>query len=181
VGGVDRGGQFRWGVRRVGGGHHFFGQRVGGVTTFFSLEERTYCQVRAFLGIFNHRLHRNAQKSLKQAVFEHFELIIGMFGKFFPIFRLFWLIFLFNTRICGRVQLVWPKKFSVLLILTHDPLWVIGAVYLLKNRSMRCIFAHSPNQGSRLTFLSTWPTVFHAKQIPARLQISIIFFSIATY
>jgi hypothetical protein len=58
----------------------FCTKRVGG-TSFFSLGERKYCLLEHFWSLLAHRRHRNAQKLFKKAGFDHFELIIGTFGK----------------------------------------------------------------------------------------------------
>jgi hypothetical protein len=85
--GGDR--QFRGGDVRVGGS--LFSRRKGRGYRFFQLGRRIYTHLDHFLELLGHRRHRNAQKSLKQAVWDHFELILGTFCDFFH-FHLFSLI-----------------------------------------------------------------------------------------
>jgi hypothetical protein len=83
-GGIEGGTDSSGGDKRVEGGHPFIGERVGGVPLFSSGEEE-YCHLEHFGALLGHKRHKNAQKSLIQAVWDHFELILGTFGNFSPL------------------------------------------------------------------------------------------------
>jgi hypothetical protein len=98
--------QFRGGGERVGGGYSFLGERVWGGYHFFELGITKLLSIKLFGALSGQRRHKNAQKSLKAAVWDHFELILVTFSYFFAIFaffRRYCLFFLLTGEFFERV------------------------------------------------------------------------------
>jgi hypothetical protein len=62
------------------GGTDILRGEIKGDTTFFHKEE-FFLLVTSFWVLLRHRRHKNAQKSRKQAVWDHFELNLGTPGQ----------------------------------------------------------------------------------------------------